>query len=144
MRIGYLECFAGISGDMLMAALVDAGAPIDLLQRTAASLDLGAELHVTRVSRSGIQSTKIDVMVDGRLHEPVQPSGPIEHEHNHHHEHSTHHHEPDHKHDHDHKHEHGRSLPEIRALLMHANLTGCARDLSLRTFGLLAEAEGRI
>jgi pyridinium-3,5-bisthiocarboxylic acid mononucleotide nickel chelatase len=144
MRIGYLECFAGISGDMFMGALVDAGAPIDLLQKTAASLGLGAELQVTRVSRSGIQATKIDVMVDGRLHEPVQPSGPIEHEHNHHHEHSTHHHEPDHKHDHDHKHEHGRSLPEIRALLMHANLTGCARDLSLRTFGLLAEAEGRI
>src|SRR5450631_412052 len=129
MRIGYLECFAGISGDMLMAALVDAGAPIDLLQRTAASLDLGAELHVTRVSRSGIQSTKIDVMVDGRLHEPVQPSGPIEHEH---------------KHDHGHEHEHGRSLPEIRSLLMHADLTGRARDLSLRAFGLLAEAEGRI
>ena len=94
MRIGYLECFAGISGDMLMAALVDAGASIDLLQRTAASLGLGAELQVTRVSRSGIQSTKIDVMVDGRLHEPVQPSGPIEHEHSHQHdhehEHSTH------------------------------------------------------
>ena len=86
MRIGYLECFAGISGDMLMGALVDAGAPIDLLQRTAASLGLGAELQVTRVNRSGIQSTKIDVMVDGRLHEPVQPSGPIEHEHNHHHD----------------------------------------------------------
>jgi pyridinium-3,5-bisthiocarboxylic acid mononucleotide nickel chelatase len=142
MRIGYLECFAGISGDMLMAALVDAGAPIDLLQRTAASLGLGAELQVTRVSRSGIQSTKIDVMVDGRLHEPVQPSGPIEHEHEHHHkhEHSTLHHE----HDHDHKHEHGRSLPEIRTLLMHATLTGRARDLSLRAFGLLAAAEGRI
>src|SRR5271154_4014593 len=99
MRIGYLECFAGISGDMLMGALVDAGAPIDLLQQTAASLGLGAELQVTRVSRSGIQSTKIDVMVDGRLHEPVQSSGPIEHEHNH-----------DHKHEHStdlHEHEHG-------------------------------------
>lgn len=138
MRIGYLECFAGISGDMLMAALVDAGAPIDLLQRTAASLGLGAELHVTRVSRSGIQSTKIDVMVDGRLHEPVQPSGPIEHEHNHRHdhqhEHSTHHHE----------HDHGRTLPEIRSLLIHADLTERARDLSLNAFGLLAAAEGRI
>ena len=69
MRIGYLECFAGISGDMLMGALVDAGAPVELLQRTAASLGLGAELSLTRVNRSGIQSTKIDVMVQGELHE---------------------------------------------------------------------------
>ena len=61
MRIAYLECFAGISGDMLMGALVDAGAPLDRLQQAAASLALGAELRVTRVSRSGIQSTKIDV-----------------------------------------------------------------------------------
>ena len=80
MRIGYLECFAGISGDMLMGALVDAGAPIELLQRTAASLALGAELRVTRVSRSGIQSTKIDVMVNGQLHEPAAATGPIEQE----------------------------------------------------------------
>ncbi len=141
MRIGYLECFAGISGDMLMAALVDAGAPIDLLQRTAASLGLGAELQVTRVSRSGIESTKIDVMVGGRLHEPVQPSGPIEHEHDHHHH--DHEHQPS-THHHPHEHEHGRSLPEIRHLLMHADMTGRARDLSLRAFTLLAEAEGRI
>ena len=80
MRIGYLECFAGISGDMLIGALVDAGAPIELLQRTTASLALGAELRVTRVSRSGIQSTKIDVMVNGRLHESAAVSGPIEQE----------------------------------------------------------------
>ena len=98
MRIGYLECFAGISGDMLMGALVDAGAPIELLQRTAASLALGAELRVTRVSRSGIQSTKIDVMVDGKLHEPAAATGPIEHArtititmHHHHHDHDHHH-----------------------------------------------------
>ena len=53
---------------------------------------------------------------------------------------------PTHEHEHGphHKHEHGRSLPEIRTLLMHGNLTGRARDLSLRAFGLLAEAEGRI
>jgi pyridinium-3,5-bisthiocarboxylic acid mononucleotide nickel chelatase len=140
MRIGYLECFAGISGDMLMAALVDAGAPIELLQRTAASLALGAELRVTRVSRSGIQSTKIDVMVNGQLHEPAAPSGPVEEEAEHGHGH--HHH--DHGHTHPHKHEHGRRLAEIRTLLKRADLTQRALHLSLTVFGLLAEAEGRI
>lgn len=138
MRIGYLECFAGMSGDMLMGALVDAGAPLELLQKTAASLALGAELHVSRVSRSGIQSTKIDVMVEGRLHEPAAATGPVEHEHHHGH---------DHKHEHPahhHSHEHGRSLPEIRTLLMGADLTERARSLSLKAFTLLAQAEGRI
>jgi uncharacterized protein (TIGR00299 family) protein len=147
MRIGYLECFAGISGDMLMGALVDVGAPIELLERTAASLAPGAELRVTRVNRSGIQSTKIDVVVNGRLHEPAADSGPIEHEHRHHH----HEHDQDHDHDHDHpthhhehEHEHGRGLPEIRKLLMDADLTERARNLSLSAFTLLAQAEGRI
>src|SRR5271156_4452766 len=132
MRIGYLECFAGISGDMLMGALVDAGAPLELLQRTTASLALGAELRVTRVGRSGIQSTKIDVMVDGRLHESAADTGPVE-QHQHHHE-----------HDHPHEHRHGRSLPQIRNLLLGAGLTQRAHHLSLTAFTLLAQAEGRI
>ena len=146
MRIGYLECFAGISGDMLMGALVDAGAPIELLQQTTASLALGAELRVTRVSRSGIQSTKIDVMVNDKVHEPAAASGPVEqeaahgHGHHHHHDHDHDHHH----HDHTPKHEHGRSLPEIRSLLMGADLTQRALNLSLTAFVLLAEAEGRI
>jgi pyridinium-3,5-bisthiocarboxylic acid mononucleotide nickel chelatase len=142
MRIGYLECFAGISGDMLMGALVDAGAPVELLQRTAASLNLGAELRVTRVSRSGIQSTKIDVMVQGKLHEPAAATGPVEHEHDHHHD-----HQHGHKHEHPahhHEHEHGRNLAQIRSLLRSADLTQRARDLSLNAFSLLAQAEGRI
>ena len=156
MRIGYLECFAGISGDMLMGALVDAGAPLDLLERTADSLALGAHLQVSRVNRSGIQSTKIDVMVDGQLHEPAAQTGPVQqaaahthsHDHEHPHEHGHdqnhgHSHNHDH-HDHKHPHEHGRSLPQIRSLLMHAELTQRARHLSLQAFALLAQAEGRI
>jgi pyridinium-3,5-bisthiocarboxylic acid mononucleotide nickel chelatase len=146
MRIGYLECFAGISGDMLMGALVDAGAPIELLQRTAASLALGAELRVTRVSRSGIQSTKVDVVVNGQVHEPPAPTGPIEqaaaHSHDHHHDHShTHEHSAT---PHPHHHEHSRTLPQIRTLLRQSDLTERALNLSLTAFGLLAQAEGRI
>jgi uncharacterized protein (TIGR00299 family) protein len=146
MRIGYLECFAGISGDMLMAALVDAGAPIELLQRTAASLELEAELRITRVNRSGIQSTKIDVVVNGQLHEPAAPTGPSEQEAEH-----GHHHDHDHGHTHTHPHKHeshehhpGRALAEIRSLLKRADLSQRALNLSLTVFGLLAEAEGRI
>jgi uncharacterized protein (TIGR00299 family) protein len=129
-RIGYLECFAGISGDMLMGALVDAGAPLEMLQKTAASLGLGAELRLSKVNRSGIQSTKIDVLVEGQVHEPAAPTGPVEHVHDHHHHHHAHH--------------HGRSLPQIRTLLMSADLTQRARNLSLSAFTLLAQAEGRI
>ncbi len=150
MRIGYLECFAGISGDMLMGALVDAGAPIELLQQTTASLALGAQLRVTRVDRSGIQSNKVDVMVNGQLHEPAANTGPVEqpeehtHTHNHDHPHSHgHQHEPTPKHHH-HQHEHGRSLPQIRAILMRADLSSRARNLSLTAFTLLAQAEGQI
>src|SRR5271156_5480033 len=169
MRIGYLECFAGISGDMLMGALVDAGASIDLLQHTAASLGLGAELRVTRVSRSGIQSTKIDVMVEGELHEPAALTGPVQyearseirpergpeagheathghpHDHPHNHGHGHHHDHPAEKHQHPRgEHAHGRSLPQIRSLLQHADLTQRARAISLKAFDLLAQAEGRI
>jgi uncharacterized protein (TIGR00299 family) protein len=141
-RIGYLECFAGISGDMLMGALVDAGAPLEMLQKTAASLGLGAELRLSRVNRSGIESTKIDVLVEGKLHEPAAPTGPVEHVHDHNHDHDHHH--DHHHHDHVHEHHHGRSLPQIRTLLMAADLTQRARNLSLSAFTLLAQAEGRI
>jgi pyridinium-3,5-bisthiocarboxylic acid mononucleotide nickel chelatase len=157
MRIGYLECFAGISGDMLMGALVDAGASIDLLQRTAASLGLGAELRVTKVSRSGIQSTKMDVMVEGQLHEPAAATGPVEygpghetaheqhHDHPHNHGHGHHHEHPAETHPRNHgEHAHGRSLPQIRSLLQHADLTQRARSFSLNAFALLAQAEGHI
>ncbi len=153
MRIGYLECFAGISGDMLMSALVDAGAPIGLLEQTAVSLSLGAELRVSKVIRSGIQSTKIDVLVNGGPGETAAASGPREDSHAHPHEHDAsghHHHGEDGHHHHggyDHQHpphSHGRSFPEIRSILLNAPLSAAVRNLSLTAFELLAKAEAGI
>ena len=63
MRIAYLECFSGISGDMFLGALVDAGVPPRLLEVTVAALDVGARLAISRVVRSGISATKVDVYV---------------------------------------------------------------------------------
>ena len=145
MKIGYLECFAGISGDMLLGALVDAGVSAELLRSTVRALDLGAELHVERVNRSGIQSTKVDVLVDGNLADAPQPDvrthAHAEHRHGHSHGESDqkHHHE-----EHGHGHVHGRDWANIRTLIEQAALPEDAKGLALRTFELLARAEAQI
>jgi hypothetical protein len=167
MKIGYLECFAGISGDMLLGALIDAGVSADLLKSTVKALDLGAELHVERVNRSGIQSTKVAVLVDGRPADapPLEAPTQVHAEHGHSHSHGEHEHAHEHQHEHDHQHEHvhehdhghehpheehghhhvhGRDWASIRALIEQATLPEDARRLALKTFELLAHAEAQI
>ena len=61
MRIAYLDCFSGISGDMFLGALVDAGIPVKLFEDAVAGLNIGARLETSRVNRSGISATKVDV-----------------------------------------------------------------------------------
>ena len=137
MRIGYFECFAGISGDMLLGALVGAGVSPAILIETAASLNLGATLSFESVDRSGINASKARVLVNG--HEAdASPDRPHPHDHHHHHE-------DEHAHDHaGHAHQHGRNLPPIREILNNAPLAAQARALALRAFELLGHAEAAI
>ncbi|MBV8675257.1 MAG: DUF111 family protein, partial [Acidobacteriaceae bacterium] len=147
MRIGYLECFAGISGDMLLGAAVDAGVSADLLQQTAQSLNIGSKLRLEYVDRSGIRSTKVHVEVNGLPAESVSPYQRVDKAHNHRHEHShDHHHEDQHSQGdgHDHAHSHGRSWKQIRELITGAVLPNNAKHLALRAFELLAQAEGKV
>jgi uncharacterized protein (TIGR00299 family) protein len=65
MRTVYIDCFSGISGDMTLGALVDAGVSIDDLRAGLAKLSLpGYELKTEKVNRSGIAATKAQVIVD--------------------------------------------------------------------------------
>ena len=70
MRITYLDCSSGISGDMFLGALLDAGVPFALFEKTVADLNIGATLEISRVDRGGISATKLDVVVGGEKDMP--------------------------------------------------------------------------
>ena len=64
MKIAYLDCFSGISGDMCLGALVDAGVSLKKLLRELEKIPLkGYEIHVRKVKRAGITATKADVIL---------------------------------------------------------------------------------
>ncbi len=72
-KLLYYDCFAGISGDMHLAAMIDLGVPVDHLKEQLALLDVhGFEVRVTRDSRKGISGTRVDVETeavhDGHSH----------------------------------------------------------------------------
>ena len=64
MNLLYFDCSSGASGDMILGALLDAGAPEAELRATLAELDLqGWDLEVTKVARAGIHATRAIVHV---------------------------------------------------------------------------------
>src|ERR1700680_48202 len=154
MHVAYLECFSGISGNMMLGALVDAGISQELLQRTAGALNIGAELRISRVDRSGISATKIDVLVAGK-HADAPDHGD-DHRHNyHHHDAHSHEHAPtnedhgnghhhEHSHQHSGEHQHGRALSEIKRIIGAADIPRQARQTAIRAFELLGNAEAGI
>ena len=67
MRVVYFDCFAGVSGDMIVGALIDMGLDFELLTQQLSSLGLdGYEIKRRAVERSGIAATKFDVVIDQR------------------------------------------------------------------------------
>lgn len=63
MKVAYFDCFSGISGDMCLGALLDAGIPLPVLKEELRSLHLDSdEIKEATVTRGGLRAKKIDVI----------------------------------------------------------------------------------
>ncbi len=142
-----------MSGDMFLGALVDAGVASQTLEDTVAALNVGARLEVSRVVRSGISATKVDVWVDGekdlpreeywekkKAHSRELP----EHEHSHEHHGHTHPHPGETQTGVSAPHEHGRGLAEIREIISAASISEGAKKTAIAIFEALGRAEAKI
>ncbi len=115
MKILYYDCFSGISGDMNLGALIDAGVDKTYLENELKKLNLhGYSLNVKKDNRSGIAGTKADVV--------------IEHHHNHH---DGHHHEH-------------RNLASIMEIINQSSLNENVKKTSCGIFKIVAEAEAKV
>lgn len=103
MRALHFDCFSGISGDMTLAALIDAGVDVEAVREGIASLSLPIRLEVAKVRKGGFAATQITI------------EAPPEHTHRH--------------------------LPEVEEILHRGRLTAPQRELALRIFRRLAQAE---
>lgn len=165
----YLECNSGISGDMTVAALLDLGADRQILLDALSSLPLtGYSIEIKDVYKSGIRACDFNVILDHDNHDHDMDylhghahSMTDEHDHSHSHNLSDEHgqiHRHDHSmivgdvHGHDtdesqhihHHHHDARNLNDITKIIQVGQLSSGAKDLALKIFQILAEAEAAV
>ncbi len=123
-KVLYFDCAAGVAGDMVLGALIDAGFPLETLQEAIGSLLLpGWQLDAGPVTRAGVGACKF------RLVEPRGAEG----------------HAPAHgHHDDDHHHHHHRTVTEICALVNASAMSAPAKARTCELFRKLAEVEAGI
>lgn len=117
MKIAYFDPFAGAAGDMIVAALIDAGAPLEAVQRAVAGTGLGGvRLDAEKVRRGALAATRF--LVHTAKHGAAHGHGPEQ--------------------------AHHRGLDDILALLPDSDLPGRALERARAVFQRLAEAEARV
>ncbi len=114
----YLDLCSGISGDMLLGALIDLGVDVARLERELAKLDLGElRLHAERASRGGITGVQLRIECAGRGAE-THTAG--------------------------HPHGETRDFGQIQTLIQQSPLSEWVKEKSVAVFRRIAEAEGKI
>jgi pyridinium-3,5-bisthiocarboxylic acid mononucleotide nickel chelatase len=114
MKTAYLDCSSGISGDMCLGALVDAGAGINKIKAELNKLRLdGYSISAKKVKRNGITATKVDVKISKA-------------------------------HDHHHQHHHSRKWKDINKLITTSGLSPAIKKKGLAIFESLFAAEAKV
>ncbi|MDN7245210.1 nickel pincer cofactor biosynthesis protein LarC [Planococcus shenhongbingii] len=166
MKLLYLDCQSGISGDMTLSALIDLGADIHYISEHLEKLPIDPfTLNVKQVDKRGISAKLLDLQFQEAEHSHTHShddnhSSGHSHEHSHSHSHS-HNHEHEHLHDHHHSHGHSHSGHEhahddghhshshrkastILGMIGNSELPPRVKQRSLAVFRVIAEAEGKI
>ncbi|OQY46791.1 MAG: hypothetical protein B6240_06815 [Desulfobacteraceae bacterium 4572_87] len=118
MKTAYLDCFSGLSGDMFLGSLLDAGLSFDKLKQSLQTLPFhGYEIESKREMRKQISGTRFKVHLDGSHHE---------------------------KHGHSNHHPENRGLKAINEVIDRGDLTDSVKKKSMAIFESLARVEGRI
>lgn len=125
----YLECYAGISGDMFVAAMIDLGVDKDAILKGIYSLPLDEyKIEISRVKKMAIDACDFNVIlnIDNHDHDMEFLHG----EHEHHHEHSQHHHEH-------------RNFAEIVKIINDSAISDNAKQIAIHIFEIIARAEAK-
>ncbi len=135
----YLECNAGISGDMTVAALLDLGADETVLRGVLNSIPVGGfHIEISRVKKAGIDCCDFNVILDhdheNHDHDMEYLHGAVNMVHNQ----DSHGHHDQHEH---HAHRHGADMPYILGVLENTDMTTHAREIARRIFDIIAKAE---
>lgn len=124
MKTLYLDCFSGISGNMFIGMLLQAGVPFEKFKEAIDGLGLtGYSLIHENTSKLGIQADYFNVVLDEET---------SDHDSHYHHVHAHHHHH------------HHRGLAEIMTIITAASIDDSIKERSLAVFHKLAEAESKV
>ena len=120
MRALYCDCFSGVSGDMLLGAMVDAGLPLATLHGELSKLGLAeySQVKVDEVNKQGMRAALLRFELNGD--------------------------DEEHHHHHGQDHVHCRHLSDITTLIQTSDLSERVKQTSVRVFKRLAEAEARV
>lgn len=148
MKIAYCDCFSGISGDMFLGALLDAGLPLATLRDGLVQLHLpeAYTLNVAPTKKGAISASLLQIEIAEGEH-GHDHSHSHESDHNHEHEHPHDHDHPhghEHPHQHEHDHAHQRSMRDIAGMIEASALSPTVKANSLAIFWRLAQAEGKV